>query len=93
MAHRLGFIIAAAVVTAYLVLTLLGIHIDPYVSSVRSSCCGRSAPARHRVPPSGGRCADPDAERRALAGLQQKYAGKLIEEHRAGTISADRRNE
>lgn len=98
--QQLGLIIAAAVTIPLMVvvgLGALGIHADPFVVvaalvvlwAFRS---GASSGGTTRRGNRGGGT-DADEERRALAELQKKFADELIEEHRVGKISAERRNE
>jgi len=96
--QQVALTIAAAfaiTVVGVLLLSLLGIHLDPVlviaglvILWVLQSGSNSSKPAG----PAGG-AGGPDEERRALARLQTKHADELISEHQAGRISVERRNE
>ncbi len=98
--QRLGLIIAAAFAIPLMVvvgLKLLGIQVDPLmvVAALVVLWAFRSGASSGGTPGRGSRGGgtDADEERRALAELQKKFADELIEEHRVGKISAERRNE
>ena len=85
----------AITVAAVLILSLLGIHLDPLLVIAGLVIIWVLQSGSNSAKPSGsaGRPGSPDEERRALARLQTKHADELISEHQAGRISAERRNE
>ena len=98
--QQLALIVAASLALpaiVLLLLTVLGIHVDPLLvigGLVFVWAFGSGAgSARASSGPRRGGPTNADDERQALAELQKKYADELIEEHRAGKISTERRNE
>ena len=99
--QQLAFIVAAGLaltLLTVLVMQVLGIPVDPllvvgalvllWVFGSGGRGTGTSG-----GPGPGGGTTNPEEERQALAQLQKKYADEVIEEHRAGKISTERRNE
>jgi hypothetical protein len=81
-----------------LVFQLVGIHVHPLIVIgalivLWVLLSGERASAGSGPGSRGGRTTNPEEERRALAEIQKKYADELIEEHRLGKISTERRNE
>lgn len=98
---QLALFIAAALMiplVVVLLLNLVGIEVDPLLVIgglvlLWAFWGGSSSAGSPGQSGRGGRGGDADEERRALARLQTKHADELIEEHRAGKISTERRNE
>ena len=96
--QQVALTIAAAfaiTVVGVLLLSLLGIHLDPVLVIAGLVILWVLQSGSNSAKPAGpaGRAGGPDEERRALARLQTKHADELISEHQAGRISAERRNE